>query len=105
MSLDLRLLELYPSFKTFQAGSAGIATKILLPSSCKRVQVGSHSGSLFISHTGEDGQMMSAIDRGFIPQNNLLTINIGTGKERLQNLFVAGQAGSEVVVIILEETI
>ena len=105
MSLDLRGVELYPSFKTFTAGSAGIAEKIQLPNGCKRVQVGSHSGALWLSHTGSDGQMLSSTDRGFIPQNNLLTLHIGTGSERLQDLYVAGQAGSEVVVIILEENI
>lgn len=106
MSADFRQENKFPCIKTFQVNaSTGIATKLLIPNRVKRIQVGSASNALYISHTGEDGQLMSSTDRGFIPKDNLLTLNIGSGETRNDTLFVSGQVGSEVVVVILEEAL
>lgn len=104
MSVDFRDVNVYPACKTFTASSsAGIATQVYIPNRVKQIQIGSSSGALYWSHTGEDGQAMPSTDRGFVPDSNLLLLRMGTGKERLDSIFISGQAGSEHVVVILEE--
>jgi hypothetical protein len=104
MSVDFRDVNIYPACKTFTASSsAGIATQVFIPNRVKQIQIGSSSGALYWSHTGDDGQAMPSTDRGFVPDSNLLLLRMGTGKERLDSIFISGQSGSEHVVVILEE--
>lgn len=104
MSVDFSDVEIYPSFLTFNvSSSANVATEVILPSRAKLVQVGSESGALFLSHTGTDNVALSVTNRGFIPTNNMLQFRLGTGTHRLSTLFIAGQSGSEKVVVIVEE--
>lgn len=102
--VDFTDTEIYPSFLTFNASaSANQATQVLLPSRAKSIQVGSNAGALYISHTGTDGEQLNVNNRGFIPNNNMLSFRLGTGSQKLTELFIAGQSGSEKVVVIVEE--
>lgn len=104
MSVDFTDVDIYPSFKTFTVSvTANQATQVLLPSRVKSIQVGSDSGKIYVSHAGTDGADLGTSDRGFVPNNNLLSVKLGTGAQRLSSLFVAGASGGEKVVIILEE--
>lgn len=100
--IDFRQENKFPSFKTFTTNaSTGIATLVMIPNRVNEVQIGSDSGALWISHTGEDGQLMSATDRGFIPKDNLLSITIGKGETRNTCFYISGQSGGETVVVLL----
>lgn len=103
MSVDYRNINRFPEVKTFTAGSAGIATQVCLPNRIKRFQIGSDSGKIYYKFSGEDGQLMTSSDRGFVPASNLLPLQIGTGRERRDCIFIAGSSGSETIVILLEE--
>ncbi len=103
MSQDYRQVNKFPEVKTFQNGTAGLTTKVFLPNRIKRVQIGSSSGKIFFKFSGEDGQLMTSSDRGFVPSSNLLPLQIATGRERQDVIYISGESGSETVVVIMEE--
>lgn len=104
MPQDYSSINTFPCPKTFSAnGTANYATKIILPSTCKRVVIGCQGGALWWDATGTEGADL-ATSKTFIPAANKEEIRLGTGKQRVDALYIAGQAGSELVSVVLYET-
>ena len=103
MAIDLTSHNEFPYFHNFTAGDASI-TEIKLPDTCSRVSVGSQSKALYV--TANDATDGGAIPthRAFIPAANYLTLQVGSGLERICCVFVASQSGNANVSVILEET-
>ena len=100
---DYRTERTFPAFKNHQ----GKVTwdEIKLPENCSRVQVGSTTGIIFVTHDAiDDGAVPAGVtDKAFIPQNNYLTFHIGRGSSRDSVIYVAGATGTPDISIILEE--
>lgn len=100
---DYRTERTFPSFKNHQ----GKATwdEIKLPENCSRVQIGSASAILYVTHDASDDGTVGGVntDKAFVPQNNYLTFHIGRGSSRDSVIYVAGASGTPDISIILEE--
>ena len=82
MAQDYTTLRTFPAFKNFEGATTW--TEIKLPQNCSRIQVGSSSGLLYVTHDASDGGAVGGAntDKAFIPQNNYLTFQIGRGASR-----------------------
>lgn len=100
MAEDYRSVRSFPTFKNFTATTTW--TEIKLPSNCKNVQIGAQSQALYLSSVGTDGGAVGT-DKGFVPAGNYLTFRIGVGATRNSTLYIASQAGSPSVSVLLEE--
>lgn len=103
MAQDYTSLRTFPAFKNFIGAITW--TEVKLPSNCSRVQVGSSSGLLYVTHNATDGGAVgiAGTDKAFIPQNNYLTFQIGRGATRDAVIYIAGSTGTPDVSLIIEE--
>lgn len=100
---DYRTIRTFPAFKNHQGKTTW--DEIKFPENCNRVQIGSTSGVLYVTHDGTDDAAVGGAntDKAFIPQNNYLTFHLGRGSSRDNVLYVAGSTGTPDISIILEE--
>lgn len=102
MAQDYTSLNSFPSTKKFAVSSTiNIATKVMLPASCSRVQIGSVN-VLNIASTGTDNSAISG-DNMFVPANNVITIRLGRGQNRNDDLYISSTTSSANVHILFEE--
>lgn len=103
MAEDYTTINLFPKTKLFTCSSNGSkCTEIKLPSTANIVEIGSESGKIYWSDTGIDDGAIST-DKAFIIQNNYLPIFIGTGKQRINSIYVVGASASATISVILRE--
>ena len=103
MAQDLRGLNVYPAFKTFQIADSA-CTEILLPSACNQVSVGCDGTKIYLAQNGyEEGDDIDTNDNAFIPAGNFLIMRLGKGKNRASSVFVQSSSGNVKCHIILEE--
>ena len=103
MAQDYSSINTFPKPKVFSVSSDPTKpTEVILPATCNKIELGSDGGKIFWSDVGVDDTSISA-DKAFIVASNYLPIAIGTGKQRINSIFVAGATGSESVTIILYE--
>ena len=103
MAQDYTNIKTFPKVKAFTASAvAGNATKITIPATCKRIRIGTQGGALWWSDSGTDGVAL-ATDKTFIPASNKEEIPMGVGKNRIDDLYIAGQAGGEIVTLTFLE--
>ena len=100
---DYRTIRTFPAFKNHQGKTTW--DEIKFPENCSRVQIGSTSGVLYVTHDATDDDTVGGAntDKAFIPQNNYLTFQLGRGSSKDSVLYVAGSAGTPDISIILEE--
>jgi hypothetical protein len=91
MAQDLRSLNVYPAFKTFEIGDSA-CTEILLPSAANQVSVGCDGTKIYIAQNGyTEGNDIDTNNNAFIPSN------------RASSLFVQSSSGNVKCHVILEE--
>lgn len=102
MAEDYTSVSLFPTYKTFTASNT-TATEIKLPKKCTYLELGSETHKLYIGRNGAtDGEAMPA-HKMFIPKDNIKSIKIGAGLERVDSIFVQASGGSATVCIELSE--
>ncbi len=103
MAEDYTTVNTFPKVKVFSCSSdAAKCTEIKLPSTCNVIEIGSDTQKIYWSDAGvDDGAIIS--DKAFIIQNNYLPIPIGTGKQRIDSLYVVGSSASASITVILRE--
>ena len=101
---DLRSLNVYPAFKTFNIADDA-CTEIQLPSAANQVSIGAEGTKIFLGQNGySEGDDIDQTDAAFIPGGNFLIIKLGKGKNRASSLFVQSSSGTVKCCFILEET-
>lgn len=104
MAQDLRSLNVYPAFKTFNIADDA-CTEIQLPSAANQVSIGAEGTKIFLGQNGyAEGDDIDQTDSAFIPGGNFLIIKLGKGKNRASSLFVQSSSGTAKCCVILEET-
>jgi len=105
MAQDYSSVAIFPFTARFQlnATDANKATQIILPRQCSRVQIGGESNTTKIAYSGSDGSTMGSGVSVNIPADNLLTIRIGRGSTRNENLYIASGVAGTYISVILEE--
>lgn len=102
MAQDYTSVKNYPATKRFQLSvTIGKVTKVTLPRGASRIQIGS-ANELKITHVGTDDSPIGS-DYMFIPANNVLSIRLGRGNNRLDDIYVASTSASAYVHILFEE--
>ena len=102
MAIDYSSVKQYPATKRFQlSGVANRVTQITLPRGASRIQIGS-ANEIKVTHEGTDGSAIGT-DYMFIPANNVLSIRLGRGNNRLDDIYVASTTVSAYVHILFEE--
>lgn len=101
-NIDLSNTNSYPRIKRVSITAA--AQQITLPRDCTRVTFGA-SAALFWANEGADGDGFGAeiTEYSFVPANNLLTINLETGRQSNRVLLIGTQNGSTNLSVILEK--
>ena len=103
MAEDYTTINSFPKVKLFTCSTdASKCTEIKLPSTANIVELGSESGKIYWSDSGVDDGAISS-DKAFIIQNNYLPIYIGTGKQRINSVFVIGASAEAAITVILRE--
>jgi len=102
MAQDYTGVKEYPATKRFQLSSvSNRLTQVTLPRGAGRIQIGS-ANEIKVTHEGTDGQAIGS-DYMFIPANNVLSIRLGRGNNRLDDIYVASTTASAYVHILFEE--
>lgn len=102
MAVDYTGVKEYPATKRFQlSATINRLTKVTLPRGAGRIQVGSVN-ELKLTHTGTDGSAIGT-DYMFITANNVLSIRLGRGNNRLDDIYIASGTASAYVHILFEE--
>jgi hypothetical protein len=101
-SIDLTNTNSYPKIK--RVSISATAQQIILPRDCTKVTFGSPS-ALFWANEGADGDAFggSITEYSFVPANNLLTINMETGRQSNRTLLIGTQSGSGTLSVIIEK--
>ena len=105
MAQDYSGVAIFPYTARFQlhASDANKATQITLPRQCSRVQIGGESNVTKLAYSGTDGSTMGSAVSVNIPADNLLSIRIGRGSTRNDNLYIASGTAGTYISVILEE--
>ncbi len=103
---DYSNINSYPLIRRVQIDDT--ATKIIIPPAATRVSIGSVNALNFANDGGDDGDEFG--DTGdvitnfsFIPANNILPIDMETGRQSNRVLLVGTQSGSSYLSIIIEK--
>ena len=101
-TIDLSDTNSYPRIKRVDINAA--AQQITLPRDCTKVTFGSTS-ALYWANEGVDGDAFGGAitDYSFVPANNLLTINMETGRQSNRVLLIGVQSGTGTLSIIVEK--
>ena len=102
MAQDYSNVKEFPATKRFQLSStSNRVTQITLPRGAGRIQLGSVN-EIKVTHEGTDNTAIGS-DYMFVPANNDLSIRLGRGNNRLDDIYVAATAASTFVSILFEE--
>lgn len=102
MAQDYSSVKQYPATKRFQlSATQNRVTQVTLPRGASRIQIGS-ANEIKVTHEGTDDQAIGS-DYMFIPANNVLSIRLGRGNNRLDDIYVASTTSSAYVHILFEE--
>jgi hypothetical protein len=104
---DYSNVNSYPFIKRVSIDDT--ATKIIIPPAATRVSIGSVSALHFANSGGDDGDSFvdqgdGITDFGFIPANNVLPIDMETGRQSNRELLIGTQSGSGYLSIMIEKT-
>ena len=106
MALDLRDTEKFPRTAIF-TGNATTVVEIQLPVQASKVSVGSEVDIVYvyaIDGLADAGTPAGTDGYQFIPQNNLMALQIGRGSTRRSSIFVKFKSsGTGTICVIVEE--
>jgi hypothetical protein len=101
--IDLSNTNKYPYIKRVSITST--AQEITIPAAATRISIGS-SAALYFANEGDDGDAFGGVgiaNYAFIPANNILAIDMETGRQSNRKLLVGTQSGSADLSIIIEK--
>jgi len=101
MAVDLRGTQTYPHPK--KISNVSIATmEIKLPPSARKISFYSPAKKVYVSKDATDGGSLPA-DYWEIPSGQGYEMQIGTGLQQPQSLFISVDSGTGTVFLLLEE--
>ena len=100
MSVDLTTVNQFPHTRAISATTNN--TEILLPPRTRTVTIGTKTGECKFAFEGVDNGTPSA-NAVFVANYGYLGVKYGRGKDRPNAVYVAMQAGTGTILIIVED--